>query len=89
MFHVDTQCFICYDKYLGRQLHGETELAEHLARFLDNGLCRRRDVIGPLVHRLAELREVVSVQNAFRFYSSSLLLLYEGDPESSSYAKVV
>eukprot|EP01128_Nolandella_sp_AFSM9_P004056 TRINITY_DN177_c2_g1_i1.p1 TRINITY_DN177_c2_g1~~TRINITY_DN177_c2_g1_i1.p1 ORF type:complete len:1077 (+),score=299.71 TRINITY_DN177_c2_g1_i1:1082-4312(+) len=59
----------------------EGQLEKYLRSFFYNGEVLRTDVISPLLERLVTLQSWVSTQNAFRFYSSSLLFVYEGDPD--------
>ena len=57
---------------------------EGLCQFLHNGNRLRTDALIPLVEKLQELKSVLSSLDTFRFYTSSLLLIYEGlDPELS------
>lgn len=45
---------------------------------MHNGKQIRIDVLSPLIRKLEELLEVLHRQEAVRFYTASLLLLYEG-----------
>ena len=66
-----------YDKYRGRAL--DIDGVKHaLIQFLHNGICLLTPLIAPLIARLRKLREVLARQNTFRFYSSSLLIMYDG-----------
>ena len=56
----------------------EEEFYQALKEFLFNGRCYRRDVIPGLVVMLKELREVIRQQDSFRFFTSSLLIVYDG-----------
>jgi len=56
---------------------------QSLVKYLHNGHRVRTDVLPPLVAKLEEILSVLSCQEAVRFYTASLLLLYEGlDPLS-------
>eukprot|EP00183_Erythrolobus_madagascarensis_P000736 CAMPEP_0185847144 /NCGR_PEP_ID=MMETSP1354-20130828/2529_1 /TAXON_ID=708628 /ORGANISM="Erythrolobus madagascarensis, Strain CCMP3276" /LENGTH=638 /DNA_ID=CAMNT_0028547403 /DNA_START=174 /DNA_END=2090 /DNA_ORIENTATION=+ len=68
-------CF--YDKYRGRRLK-EQELAAELAQFFFNGNELRCDALKAILARLKQLLPFVLKQTEFKFYSSSLLLVYEG-----------
>lgn len=55
-----------------------------VCQFLHNGRRLRTDALLPLIEKLQELKAVLSTLDTFRFYTSSLLLAYEGlDPEYS------
>lgn len=55
---------------------------EGIYQFLHNGNRLRTDAILPLVEKLEELKVTLSTLDTYRFYTSSLLLSYEGlDPE--------
>ena len=56
----------------------EEEFYQALKEFLFNGRCYRRDVIPGLVVMLKKLREVIRQQDSFRFFTSSLLIVYDG-----------
>lgn len=73
--------FKCRNKYYGRKL-GVEGFREGLMEFLHNGNRLRTDALVPLVDNLLELKAVLQSLDTFRFYTSSLLLIYEGlDPE--------
>lgn len=71
---------MCRNKYYGMKLC-EEGFREELVTFLHNGQQFRTEVIEPLLYKLRKLYKVIEKQNSFRFYSSSLLLMYEGDVE--------
>ena len=60
---------------------GDAAPAAALREFLGGGKGRplRRDVVPPLLARLAALQLWFSTQSQFRFFGSSLLLVYDGD----------
>ena len=70
------------DKYFGRQLT-ETEFYQALKEFLYNGRCYRKDIIPALLIMLRGLRDVIRQQDSFRFFSSSLLVMYDGSVDES------
>ena len=59
-----------------------------LRQFLHNGAKMRSDVLPPLIRRLEELVYILGRQDAARFYTTSLLLLYEGDEGSNNSGKI-
>ncbi|KAI9217393.1 inositol polyphosphate kinase-domain-containing protein, partial [Blastocladiella britannica] len=66
------------DKYYGREL-APSALLRALVGFLDDGVAVRTECIPRILARLRELARVVADLDDFRFYASSLLLLYDGD----------
>lgn len=55
---------------------------EGISQFLHSGRRLRTDAILPLVEKLDDLKTTLSTLDTYRFYTSSLLLSYEGlDPE--------
>ena len=71
---------MCRNKYYGMKLC-EKGFREELVTFLHNGHQFRTELIEPFLYKLRKLYKVIEKQNSFRFYSSSLLLMYEGDVE--------
>ena len=65
------------DKYYGRHL-SEEQFYRALKEFLFNGKCYRRDIVPGLVAMLRALRDVIRESDSFRFFSSSLLIMYDG-----------
>lgn len=50
---------------------------------MHNGTQLRKDLFEPILSKLCRLKAVLERQASYRFYSSSLLIIYEGkDPES-------
>ena len=68
---------MCHNKYFGRKLSAEG-VQDTLLEFLNNGTRVRTGLIDSIIAKLRKLHEVVSKQNTFRFYSSSLLIMYDG-----------
>ena len=71
---------MCRNKHYGLKLC-EKGFREELVTFLHNGQQFRTELIEPFLYKLRKLYKVIEKQNSFRFYSSSLLLMYEGDVE--------
>lgn len=65
------------DKYYGRALK-EEDLVPETRWFFDNGVRVRTDCIALILEKLQFIRDRVVEQRHFKFYSSSLLLVYEG-----------
>lgn len=80
-YQVKTGKFLCRDKYYGRKLSVDG-FKEGIIQFLHNGNRLRTDAILPLVEKLEDLKATLLTLDTYRFYTSSLLLSYEGlDPE--------
>ncbi|XP_051155966.1 inositol hexakisphosphate kinase 1 isoform X1 [Leptopilina boulardi] len=77
VYQADTDHYIKRDKYWGRELN-EEGFKEALIRFFHNGYCLRTTVIHRVITRLEQLRRAIERQSSFRFYSCSLLVVYEG-----------
>eukprot|EP00656_Telonema_subtile_P047886 TRINITY_DN5571_c0_g1_i2.p1 TRINITY_DN5571_c0_g1~~TRINITY_DN5571_c0_g1_i2.p1 ORF type:complete len:248 (-),score=3.60 TRINITY_DN5571_c0_g1_i2:58-801(-) len=69
------------DKYFGRRVKPK-ELHEALSLFFHSGERLRTELIALFLHELYELLEVFQSEEMVhhRFWSSSLLMIYEGDP---------
>lgn len=74
---METEQYIYFSKYDGRALNAEGFKAS-LAQFLHNGQRLRSELIAPILLKLRELKKVVETLITFRFYSSSLLIMYDG-----------
>ncbi|XP_011503780.1 PREDICTED: inositol hexakisphosphate kinase 1 [Ceratosolen solmsi marchali] len=77
VYQADTNHYIKRDKYYGRELNEEGFKAA-LYRFFHNGFCLRTFVIQRVITRLEQLRRAIERQSSYRFYSCSLLVVYEG-----------
>lgn len=75
--------FICYNKYYGRKLTPEGFRAS-LRQFVSTENFVAHRLLERLIGRLQALRAVITQLDTFRFYTSSLLLIYEGNTCSSS-----
>ncbi|CAL8069762.1 unnamed protein product [Orchesella dallaii] len=81
IYQVTTGKFVCRNKYYGRKLDVDG-FKEGICQFLHNGRRLRTDALLPLIEKLQELKAVLATLDTYRFYTSSLLLAYEGlDPE--------
>ncbi|KRX81226.1 Inositol hexakisphosphate kinase 1, partial [Trichinella sp. T6] len=72
-----TDTYTCYDKYYGRSLTVQG-LIKVIERFFHNGVNFRTDLIERLIEKLNTIRQILLESNGYRFYSSSLLVIYEG-----------
>ncbi|CRK93330.1 CLUMA_CG006871, isoform A [Clunio marinus] len=76
-FLIGTNEPIKRDKYWGRKLT-EADFKNALHDFFHNGTRLKRKVIEKVLSRLEQLHSVIEKQSSYRFYSCSLLLVYEG-----------
>ncbi|XP_048874344.1 inositol hexakisphosphate kinase 1-like [Brienomyrus brachyistius] len=77
VYQVDTAHYLCRNKYYGRGLSVEG-FRQALSQFMHNGIQLRRDLFEPILDKLVRLKAVLEKQASYRFYSSSLLIIYEG-----------
>ncbi|NXD56388.1 IP6K3 kinase, partial [Corvus moneduloides] len=83
VYQADTGHFLCKDKYYGRKLSPEG-FRQTLRQFLCNGNQLRTDLLEPIILRLKALLSVIRKQSSYRFYSSSLLIIYDGQEHKES-----
>ncbi|KAG7472371.1 hypothetical protein MATL_G00108120 [Megalops atlanticus] len=67
------------NKYQGRKLT-LPGFKEALYRFFHDGRRLRRELLLPVLRRLREMQAVLEACESYRFYSSSLLIIYDGEP---------
>nr|XP_040138420.1 inositol hexakisphosphate kinase 3 isoform X1 [Ictidomys tridecemlineatus]XP_040138421.1 inositol hexakisphosphate kinase 3 isoform X1 [Ictidomys tridecemlineatus] len=77
VYQADKKHFLCKDKYYGRKLSVEG-FRQSLYQFLHNGNRLRTELLEPILHQLQALLSVIRSQSSYRFYSSSLLIIYDG-----------
>lgn len=82
VYQADTDHYMKKDKYWGRELD-EEGFKSALWRFFHNGYKLRSHVIRRVLTKLAQLRRVIEKQSSYRFYSCSLLVVYEGYEEGA------
>ena len=66
------------DKYYGHSLD-EDSIISIIKSFVFDGIRYRIDVVKEIIQRLKRLRDVIGQLDTYRFFSSSLLIMYEGD----------
>lgn len=87
VYQLNTGHYLCRNKYYGRGLSTEG-FREALHQYLHNGKTLRRDLFEPILNKLRSLKAVLERQASYRFYSSSLLIIYEGkETQDSSWAQ--
>ncbi|XP_036990359.2 inositol hexakisphosphate kinase 3 [Artibeus jamaicensis] len=77
VYQTDKKHFLCKDKYYGRKLSVEG-FRQALYQFLHDGTRLRTELLGPIRCQLQALLLVIRSQSSYRFYSSSLLIIYDG-----------
>jgi len=83
VYRQDLGRYLCRNKYHGRSLTPK-DVKQSFCEFLYNGDRLRNDIISDIIDRLLELRHIVEKKHSFRFYSSSVLVMYEGKPCQNS-----
>ncbi|KAM4740872.1 inositol hexakisphosphate kinase 1 isoform 1-T2 [Anableps anableps] len=84
VYQMSTGHYLCRNKYYGRGLSIEG-FHQALHQYLHNGKCLRQDLFEPILNKLHSLKVVLERQASYRFYSSSLLIIYEGkEPDGPS-----
>lgn len=76
-FSVSKNNFEKLDKYVGRKAT-ETEFRDLLENFFNNNGILRTDIILYVINEVRDMRKSLLQLDQFRFYSSSLLIIYEG-----------
>ncbi|XP_056381204.1 inositol hexakisphosphate kinase 1-like [Hyla sarda] len=77
VFQMNTGHYLCLNKYYGRGLSTEG-FRQALYQYLHNGVNLRTDLFEPILSKLKRLISVLDGQASYRFYSSSLLIIYDG-----------
>ena len=80
VYQASSHTFLCHSKYAGRKLD-EAGVRTTLKQFLHNGQRLRVELISEIVHQLESLSAALAQLSTFRFYSSSLLVMYDGGVE--------
>ena len=76
-FSVSNDSFEMFDKYVGRHAD-ETELRKLLEQFFTLGCSLRKDVINNVLGEICRMKKSLLDLEEYRFYSSSILIIYEG-----------
>lgn len=80
VYNREEKCYHCKNKYYGQQL-SEEGFKQTLWQFLHNGRRLRLDIADVIISKLEELRSIISKLDSVRFFTSSLLIIYDGyDP---------
>ena len=80
VWNAKTSEYTFEDKYAGRDIRAGREFQDALLRFLSDGHSNTTALrhIPPLLEKLTELENIIRDLPGYRFYASSLLMLYEG-----------
>ncbi|CEP09454.1 hypothetical protein [Parasitella parasitica] len=81
VYKSDLNEFSFQDKYYGRTL-APISFCETLEAYLDNGSGCQIKHIPVIVRKLRRLARIIKTMNDYRFYSSSLLMIYDGNASS-------
>ncbi|KAH9490601.1 hypothetical protein Btru_033803 [Bulinus truncatus] len=68
------------DKFYGRKLQDD-ELKNEIINFLHNGVDYRWDLVDSIITQLKQLETEIKNLEGYRFYSCSLVIIYDGEPE--------
>ena len=84
-FNVRKQQPAYEDKYFGRDLKAGREFRDALTRFLYDGISFSSVArhIPTILDKISKLESMVRRLPGYRFYASSLLMLYDAEPEKS------
>ncbi len=82
MYQIDSARYIFTDKYRGRVLTVDG-FRSALVEFFDNGRTKRQDVLPEIIQRLESLYKTIDSLSKYRFYSGSLLIVYDGLTQSN------
>lgn len=94
VWNVKEQSYLFQDKYFGRDLKAGHEFQAALTRFLYDGLSYTSvsTHVAVLLEKISKLENIIRDLPGYRFYSSSLLMLYDGgakgSPESSKTGRI-
>ncbi|XP_034724268.1 inositol hexakisphosphate kinase 2-like isoform X1 [Etheostoma cragini] len=79
VYQYDTGQLMFMNKFHGRRLT-VPDFKEALFQFFHSGQRLRRELFAPVLQRLQEVQAALEACESYRFYSSSLLIIYDGAP---------
>nr|XP_020448789.1 inositol hexakisphosphate kinase 2-like isoform X2 [Monopterus albus] len=79
VYQSDTGQLMFMNKYHGRKLT-LPGFKEALYQFFHSGQRLRRELLSPVLRRLRDMQAALEACESYRFYSSSLLIIYDGAP---------
>uniref|UniRef100_A0A3B4XGV2 Kinase n=1 Tax=Seriola lalandi dorsalis TaxID=1841481 RepID=A0A3B4XGV2_SERLL len=80
VYQSDTGQLMFMNKYHGRKLT-LPDFKEALFQFFHSGQRLRRELLSPVLRRLRDMQAALEACESYRFYSSSLLIIYDGEEE--------
>lgn len=85
-WNVKKQEYLFEDKYYGRDLKAGREFQDALTRFLYDGVSYRSVAkrIPVILEKLGMLESMIRRLRRYRFYASSLLILYDGEQSAAN-----
>jgi inositol-hexakisphosphate kinase len=86
VWNIKTQSYLFEDKYFGRDLKAGAEFQAALARFFfdGQGYSSARRYIPVILDQLSKLERIARHLHGYRFYASSLLIIYDRAAEDNS-----
>ncbi|KAG8187650.1 hypothetical protein JTE90_005503 [Oedothorax gibbosus] len=84
VYHQESGVYNCHNKYYGRSLTVDG-FQQAFFNFLHDGVKLRRNVVSALLEKLRKLHSAIRNLNTFRFFTSSLLIIYNGSEASSKF----
>lgn len=87
VWNVKENAYVFEDKYYGRDLKAGREFQDALTRFFFDGVgyAAVSRHIPVILEKLARLERLIRNLPGYRFYASSLLMLYDGSPSSEDH----
>ncbi|XP_030212521.1 inositol hexakisphosphate kinase 2 [Gadus morhua] len=79
VYRSDSGQLMFMNKYHGRKL-SLPGFKEALFQFFHDGLRLRGELLSPVLRRLQQMQAALAACESYRFYSSSLLIIYDGEP---------
>ncbi|KAJ8370693.1 hypothetical protein SKAU_G00107210 [Synaphobranchus kaupii] len=79
VYQSDSGQLMFMNKYQGRKLT-LAGFKEALFQFFHDGSRLRRELLSPVLRRLRDMQAALESCESYRFYSSSLLIIYDGQP---------
>uniref|UniRef100_A0A3P9BXK6 Kinase n=1 Tax=Maylandia zebra TaxID=106582 RepID=A0A3P9BXK6_9CICH len=80
VYQSDTDQLMFMNKYHGRKLT-LAGFKEALFQFFHSGRRLRHELLSPVLSRLREMQAALEACESYRFYSSSLLIIYDGEED--------
>lgn len=77
MYRSDTGQLMFMSKFQGRRLTLQ-DFKEALFQFFHSGRRLRRELFSPVLRKLRDMQAALEACESYRFYSSSLLIIYDG-----------